>query len=30
MEDRGTIRVTALLLAGVFIACFMLAAASMP
>jgi ribosomal protein L37AE/L43A len=30
VEDRGTTRVTALLLAGVFIACFMLAAASMP
>jgi hypothetical protein len=30
MEDLGTIRVTALLLAGVFLTCFTLAVASMP
>jgi hypothetical protein len=30
MDDRDTIRVTALLLAGVFLSCFTLAMASMP
>ena len=30
MEDRSTIRITALLLGGVFLTCFTLAAISMP
>jgi hypothetical protein len=30
MDDRGTIRVTAFLLAGLFLTCFTLAAVSMP
>jgi hypothetical protein len=30
MDDRATIRVTALLLGGIFLTCFTLAAISMP
>jgi hypothetical protein len=30
MDDRGTVRVTATLLGGVFLTCFVLAAIAMP